>query len=121
MSGFGSGVGGMVRAGAYMDVQLEMEVLSIGRSAQESFYEDCVMEVCGRFLTFRISLRGGWIWCCAKSLDVIQEWDFLVNVGDCSNGWSTICQLVRALVRHEIKNLDRPIEAGTGPHGFVIG
>ncbi len=111
-----NGIGGMVRAGAWMDVQLGMEVLSIGRSAEEK--ADCVLEVCGKWLSFRIALQGGWIWLFAQPLDVCQDWDLLVNVGDGEDGWKTICSLLRALVRHEIKSLQRPIEAGLGPNAL---
>lgn len=115
-----SEVGGMVRAGAWCENTLGTEVLSIGRSADNSI-EDCVMAICGRWLAYRIALRGGWIWLFASLMDSADKPELLLNVGDGETGWKTICQLIAALERNQVKSLERPIEAGEGRDEFVIG
>jgi hypothetical protein len=113
----------MVRAGVWCENTLGMQVLSIGRSADDHINrEDCVMEICGRWLARRIALRGGWIWLSACLMDSGNQPEPLVNFGDGEAGWTTICQLIAALERSGIRSLQpRPLEIGPiGPHGFVI-
>ena len=110
----------MVRAGVWCENTLGTEVLSIGRSADNTT-EDCVMGLCGKRLAYRIAFRAGWIWLFASLMDSADNPELLLNVGDGQAGWRTICQLVAALERNQVKSLARPIEAGTGRDGFVIG
>ena len=63
-----SGIGAMGRAGVWCENMLGTEVLLIGRSADNTT-ENCVMEICGRWLVYRIALRGGWIWLSAQLMD----------------------------------------------------
>jgi hypothetical protein len=69
----------MVHVAAWADNEFEMEVLSIGRSVDAK--EDCVMELCGRWLAYRIALRGGWVWLSASLMDAICEPRFAVANG----------------------------------------
>ena len=115
-----SGIGAMVFAGAWLETKLGADVLSIGRSADNAT-EDCVLELCGKWFAYRIALRGGWIWLSACLMDKGDAVQHLLSVGDGPEGWRTICRLVAALERNELKSLTRPIEAGSGNSGFVIG
>jgi hypothetical protein len=110
------GVAAMVECAAWLQGHLDMEVLSIGRSADNTT-EDCVLEICGRWLTYRISLRGGWVWLSVQLADRADEPEFIVNAADGGDGWRRIGRLVCALERAQVKSLQRPIEAGE----FVIG
>ena len=80
------------------------------------------MKVCGKWLAFRIALRGGWVWLSACPMDSASEPELLLNVGDGEAGWKTVCRLVLALERSGISSLERPIELGGGsaPDGWVI-
>ena len=46
----------MVRSALWLERTLGAEILSIGRPALSRY--DCVLEVCGTSLFFRIALRG---------------------------------------------------------------
>jgi hypothetical protein len=98
-----SGVGGMVRTGAWLDYTAGMEVLSIGRSAIDK--EDCVMELSGRSLFFRIALRGGWIWISATGMDEADQPELLFNIGDGPEGWIVVRRFCQALERSGITSL----------------
>lgn len=90
----------MVRAGAWCENQLGTGLLSIGRSADNTT-EDCVMELTGRWLAYRIPFRGGWIWLSACLMDAGDEPLALLVVGDGEAGWKTVCRLVLALEKSE--------------------
>jgi hypothetical protein len=112
----------MVFAGAWFQQTLAMEVITIGRAA-DNLTEDCLMEVGGRWLFFRIALRGGWVWLSVCLMDEGDEPQLLLNVGDGPEGWRTICRLVAALERNQIKSLEpRPLEIGESgsPDSWVI-
>ena len=116
------GVGGMVRTGAWCDVVLGMEVLSIGRSAIDR--EDRVLELCGSQLLVRIALLGGWVWIAANSLDEGEPPEPLFNVGDTEEGWLTVRRFCQALERSGITSLHpRPVQLGEvgSKDCFVIG
>ena len=117
-----SGIGGMVRTGAWLDSVVGMEVLSIGRSAITR--DDSAMELSGSQLLIRVALRGSWIWISACGLDEPERLEFLFNVGDGPPGWITVRRFIQALERSGLKSLkERPIEIGTpgSPDSFVIG
>ena len=108
-----------LRAGAWLELQLGMEVVSIGRSVEDR--EDCVLIAHGKYLGFRIGLYGDWIAVSLKVLDrADQDWDFILRVAEDQEGWKTIWQVIRALEREQVKSLDRPIQAGIGPNGWAI-
>ena len=111
----------MVRCAVWCEDQLEMEVLSLGRSVNAT--EDCVLELAGKWLAYRIALRGTWIWLFLSLMDSGGEPELLLNVGDTAQGWRKTCAVVRLLEREEVRSLARPIElnGGTGFRGWVIG
>ena len=55
-----------------------------------------------------------------QELDGGGPLDLLFSIGDTNKGWREICHLVRPLERERVKSLERPIQAGLGPHGFLI-
>jgi hypothetical protein len=89
----------MVYAGAWCSHTLGLEVMSIGRSPEDNFNAlDCVLEMSGRFLAYRITLRGGWALLYAVEMDSPGKFELLINVADGEAGWQkTICPLIKAL------------------------
>jgi hypothetical protein len=87
-----------------------MEVVSIGRSAIAK--EDCAIGLAGRQLFVRITLRGGWVWLYACSMNE-PEPQLIFNVGDTPSGWTTARKFAQALERSGVKSLrERPVEIG---------
>jgi hypothetical protein len=104
----------------WMEDRLGREILDLARHGLDR-KDSFTLEICGPHLVYLIKLDGSYIFVSAKALDVCHDWDPLLSVGDTDDGWRTVCSLVRALERHKIQSLERPIHAGTGPNGFVIG
>ena len=118
----GTGVAAMVSMGVWAESALQMEVLSIGRPAT-NMVEDCVMELVSKCLSYRVALRGTWIWLSVSAMDCADEPELLLRAADSKEGWDWVRRLVLALERDEIKSLQpRPLElrGGSGPNGFVI-
>lgn len=113
------GVAGMVRCALWLDVQLGIEILGIGRGALDRV-DSCTLECSGKHLTYFVVLDGGFIFLRVQVLDSCDPLDQLFSIGDTREGFETICKVIRALERNNVKSLQRPIEAGTGPTGFVI-
>jgi hypothetical protein len=114
------GVAGMVRTAAWCEHVVGAEAVYIGRPALAK--EDCILELCGTSLFFRIALRGNWIWISVGTLDEDQP-EFLFNVADGSEGWTTARRFVAVLERSGLKSVQpRPIRVGaaTGPDSWVI-
>jgi hypothetical protein len=114
-----SGLPAMIHAGAWLANEFDMEAISCGRGAVSD--ADWVLEICGRFLFFTISLHGAEIRVAAQPMDTGDAPDLLLRSRDNAAGWQTVRGVTAALERHEIKSLERPIEAGTGEFGWVIG
>jgi hypothetical protein len=76
----------------------------------------------GRFLAYRITLRGGWVWLYAAEMDSPEKFELLINVVDGEAGWQkTICPLIKALEKSGCRSLQRPIEVGkSGLDAWVI-
>ena len=114
------GVAGMVRSALWLERTAGIEVLSLGRPALS--LEDCVLELAGRQLLVRISLRGTWIWISAAGLDAGEAPELICNFGDGPAGWTEARRLTLALERSGIRALHpRPIKIGeSGPDSYVI-
>ena len=115
-----SGLGAFVYAAAWLSTKFDLEVLSFGRSGDAS-PQSCKLEMAGRFLFYDITLDGGWIAISASVMDRSDPLELLIRFPDGPQGWPDCCSLISALERNNIRSLERPIEAGTGPGGFVIG
>jgi hypothetical protein len=114
------GVAGMVRSALWVDTRFGGEVLFLGRGALAR--EDCELQIALTHLLVNISLRGTWIWVYACGLDEDAP-EFLFNVGDTPQGWTTVRAFVQALERSGIKSLHpRPLHIGseTGAGAYVI-
>ena len=109
----------MVRAALFLDVQLDIEILGIGRSGLDR-KDSCTLEAVGKHLTYFVILDGGFVFLRAQVLDSCRPPEELFSTGDTKEGWQLICKLIRALERNDVRSLQRPIEAGSGPSGFVI-
>ena len=115
-----SGVSAMVHAACWFTDRLDIEVLSIGRSAHA--VENCLLEIVGKWLAYRITLRGGWVWLYACSMNE-SEPQLIFNVGDTPSGWTTVRKFAQALERSGVKSLrERPVEIGEpgSPDSWVI-
>ena len=120
------GVAGMVRTGLWIEHTTGAEVLFIGRAQNDYLArEDCVMELAGNALFYRISLRGGWIWISVCPLDEATERpESLFNLGDGPAGWIVVRRFILAMERSGVTSLkERPIHIGEAgsPDSFVIG
>jgi hypothetical protein len=114
-----TGLSALIRLGASLENDFELETVSIGKSADES--ESYMMEIAGQHLAYRISLRNdGGLLLSAQVMDTADPPDLLLRDCDSAKGWRTVRFVVAALETHEIKSLARPIEAGTGEFGLVI-
>jgi hypothetical protein len=109
----------MVRSGLWLERVSSAEVLSIGPPALSK--EDCVMELSGRSLFYRVGLRGTWIWVSAGPMDAADQPELLFNIGDGPAGWTTVRRFVLALERSGIRALHpRPIRIGAGGDAYTI-
>ena len=115
-----SGLGAMIYAGAWLSTRFDLKVLSFGR-AGDAPPQSCKLELVGDFLAFEIVLDGGFIFISAQVCDRGDPPELLVSFPDGPQGWQDTCALISALERNNVRSLERPIEAGTGKNGFVIG
>jgi hypothetical protein len=106
----GSGLPALIYAGAWLGNEFGMEAIACGRGALSN--ADCVLEICGKFLFFTITLRAGDVTVAAQPMDAGDPPDLLLRIGDNENGWDTIRRLVASLERNQVKSLQRPIESG---------
>ena len=111
----------MFWAAHWFESTVGLEVALIGREADD-LTNDAVLELTGRWLSYRIALRGGWVWLSVCLMDAGEEWEKVFNVGDCSQGWTTMKSFVFALERSGFKSLERPLVVGTlaSPNSWVI-
>ena len=112
----------MVHAAAAFENDLGMETLSIGRGTLSG--EDSVLEIAGRWLCYRVALRGAEARLAACLMDAAAAPETLLRSPDTAAGWATVRGVVRALEVRGVKSLARPIEAWDGfdgENGFVIG
>jgi hypothetical protein len=80
MSNMG-GVSSMIRCALFLEVQLDIEILSIGRGGLERI--DCALEAAGRHLAYKVILDGGFIFLNAQLLDAPSNaFEQLLSIGD---------------------------------------
>ena len=117
-----SGLSAMIQLGASLENELGMEAITCGRGASAG--EDCVLEICGEWLAFRVALHGAEIRLAAALMDGDGTYEMLLRSHDDSAGWDTVKRLVSALEVNQIKALwPRPIEVGRvgDADAWVIG
>jgi hypothetical protein len=116
-----SGVGALVKFGAWLSHRLDLEVLSCGRAGLAP-KDSCNLELTGKHLLFDLTIEGGFIFLSAQLLDRGDPPESLASFADGLDGWKQICAIVRCLERDQIKSLAKPIElcGGSGPNGWVI-
>jgi hypothetical protein len=112
----------MVWTASWLQAAAGLELILIGRSADD-MTNDCVLELTGRWLSYKIELHGTWVWLSVCLMDFGERWEKLFNVGDTTAGWTTMKSFVFALERSGIKSLQRPIQIGEvgDPDCWVIG
>jgi hypothetical protein len=115
-----SGVSSMVRCALWLEKQLGVEILSIGRGGLDR-ENSCTLQGSGKNLAYTIVLDGGLVFVYAQLLNVCGDSEFLIRVGDTVENWKLICRIVGALERNSIRSLERPIEVGEGgPNSWII-
>ena len=115
-----SGLGAFVYAAAWLSTRFDLEVLNFGR-AGDAPPSSCKLEMAGTFLFYDLTLDGGFIFISAQVMDQGDPPELLISFPDGPQGWMDTCSLISALERNNVRSLERPIEAGTGKNGFVIG
>ena len=115
-----SGLSAMISAGAWLEHALGMETLSIGRAAVDD--EDCVLEIAGRWLCYRVALHGPEVRTAASLMDGIAPPETLLRSPDTEGGWDTTRRLIASLECNQVKSLARPIEVGQvgDPNAWII-
>jgi hypothetical protein len=114
-----TGIAAVVHAAVWLDDQLGLEILFIGRNGLDR-ENSSTLEASGKHLAYKVVLDNTFVFLYVQLLDVVADCELLISVGDTKSGWETICKIVQALERNNVKSLERPIEAGLGPHGWVI-
>ena len=115
-----TGVSGMVRCALWLEIQIELEILSIGRGGLDRI-DSCTLEAAGKHLSYTITLDGGFLFLRVQLLDACDPPEALMSVGDTKQGWETVSRVVGAMERNNIKSLERPIELGSGgPNSWII-
>jgi hypothetical protein len=116
-----SGLSALIHTGAWLGNEFDMEAIACGRGAVSD--EDCVLEICGKWLAYHIALRGAEVRLSATPMDTASAPELLLRAPDSRAGWETVRRLCAALEQHEIKALHpRPLEVGPpGPDSWVIG
>jgi hypothetical protein len=109
----------MVKVAARLGVTVGLETLDFGRGGLGPS-DSCVLEISGPKLHYTVLHAGGSISASAQPMDAGDPPDRLLKIADTADGWRTVYGLIRALERAGIKSLERPIEAGSGPDGWVI-
>lgn len=115
-----TGISAMVKVAARLEVTVGLETLDFGRGGLEP-PDSCTLEISGPNLHYTVLLKGGTVSVSATPMDCGDLPDRLLTVADTAAGWHTVYGLIRALERAGVKSLQRPIEAGSGPDGWVIG
>jgi len=78
----------MIRTALWFENNLDAtELISIGRSATDD--ADCVMEVAGRWLCYRIALHGVEVHLAAALMDAAAPPDLLLRDKDTAAGWGS--------------------------------
>jgi hypothetical protein len=113
-------VSSMIRCALFLEIQLDIEILSIGRGGVDRV-ESCTLEGSGKNLAYFVILDGSYVFLRAQVLDGCDDSEELVSVPDTKDGWLLLCRVIQSLARNNVKSLTRPIESGSGgPHCYVI-
>lgn len=119
-----SGVAAMVRAAVWLENRVGLETESIGRGGLEPT-NSCTLQMSGCQLFYSIFWEGGSVTISVQPMDVAEDSpEKIMTVGDCADGWRSICRLVLALERSGLASLTpKPIQLGEpgGRDCFVIG
>ena len=120
MLGDHTGVAAMVRSAVWLDDQLGLEILFIGRGGLDR-ENTSKLEASGKHLTYIVVLDNTFVFLYAQVLDSCEEPELLWNAGDTVENWRLICRIVGGLERNGVRCLQRPIEVGEGgPNSWVI-
>lgn len=117
-----SGLSSLISLAARLEVEHDdMLTISIGDSAAAD--ENHALEICGKYLCYRVAIRQSGIIVAASLMDApAGEPDLLLRAPDSADGWKIAGQLVATLEKYAVKSLVRPIQAGNGESDdtFVI-
>ena len=91
-------------AGAWLSDKFDLEVLSFGREGLAP-KDSCKLEMSGRHLAYDVTLDGGWIFLSATVMDRGDPRETLLTIADNAENWRLICQVITALERNNIREL----------------
>jgi hypothetical protein len=109
----------MLRFALYGEDELGITSLELGRQGLDR-QNSCTWIGTGKHFCFHVMIDGGFVFVSAQLMDLGEEPLALATFSDTKQGWQDTLSLIKALERNEVKSLQKPIEAGTGPHGWVI-
>jgi hypothetical protein len=113
-----AGISALIQVAAFAEARLEMECLGIGGSPDEVV--DCLAELAGKSLLYRIALKEGRILLSVQLLDCAADPELLLDIDDSASGWQVVLAVVRSLEEEHVRSLERPIEFGSGANSWVI-
>ena len=116
------GIGAMVYAGAWLSNMFDLEILGCGRAGDAPAHS-CKLEMSDRFLAYDITLDGGWVFLSVSVMDRADPPESLLTIADNAENWRTICKVVTALERNNIRALQpKPLDVSDPEgNGFVLG
>ena len=116
-----TGLSALINCGAWLSNHLDLEVMGCGQSGADR-PEAIRLELAGKFLAYHLTLDQGCVSLSAQLMDQGDQPELLLKVGDTLPEWRTVCKLISALERNQIKALSpKPLEIGNGgPNSFVI-
>jgi hypothetical protein len=115
-----SGVAAMLRFALYAEDELGIATLELGRQGLDR-KDSCTWIGTGKHLCFHVMIDGGFVFVSAQLMDLGEEPLALATFSDTKQGWQDTLSLIAALERNEVRSLQKPIEAGLGENGWVIG
>ena len=110
MASLANGLSALIRLGASFELDSGVETLSIG--CPENSQRDYYLETAGKWLCYRIDIRGAAVLVSASLLDSTGAPQVLLKTCDVEARWEVVFRFLSSLERYEVRNLERPILVG---------
>jgi hypothetical protein len=120
----GSGLGALIRLGASVELDSDLQTIFIGcptTAAYTTTFVGCPeghlgadyeLETTGNHLLYRVAIVGAEVHVCASLLDSIGVPELLLKTPDSEDGWRLCSRFISALEKYEVRSLERPITVG---------
>ena len=121
MASLTNGLSALVRLGASIELDSDLQTISIG-CQENSFTGNYELQTAGKFLLYVVSIQGTAVLVAASLLDSTDPPQVLLKTQDVEAGWELIFRFVSALEKYEVRSLQRPILVGEPgqPDAWVI-